>query len=421
MDITNQINKENYNMFKTDDETLKSLGFVQFSRKIYFFVKEVDNLYNIEGNKLVTKIGCLITNRSVSSIDDLFNFNKTVYLCDVDFPKEYNMDAIKRDFNKFINVAEITPLYAFANNHMASVDKFYNYGLSLVDLSIVNSDSFGIINFVDKTNESSPTFKETIYKNQYNPKFYMLSDAKAHERDNVSRCGKVEEFVDSHTKILCNKYGSENVDNFIDGVKQSNIFINKRTMCINEFITAFFNKYMFLHFDDIEIIYNSQLSKPLNIKKLNTFTKFTDEAKNYYIDQLLTDIDKLTDNLKHEIKEDFYMVFSITDQFVIADVYFFSDNHKIRITKPLYKLYGEFALDSEQMLHDIEISSDIAKSDMLEQIGRDMKGLEFVKDVSNAISMIDNATKALMLNIEENKKSVENLIQSNNKLMIEEK
>ena len=55
-------------MIKTDYETLKELGFTQFRRKIYFFVKEVDNLYNIEGNKLVTKIGCLITNCSVSSI-----------------------------------------------------------------------------------------------------------------------------------------------------------------------------------------------------------------------------------------------------------------------------------------------------------------------------------------------------------------
>ena len=208
MDITNQINKKNYNMIKTDYETLKELGFTQFRRKIYFFVKEVDNLYNIEGNKLVTKIGCLITNCSVSSINDLFNFNKTVYLCDVDFPKEYNMDAIKRDFNKFVNDAEITPLYAFANNYMTSTNKFYNYGLSLVDLSISDNNSFGIINFADKTNESSPTFKEIIYENQYNPKFYMLSDAKIHERNNISRCGKVEEFFDSHTTILCNKYGS---------------------------------------------------------------------------------------------------------------------------------------------------------------------------------------------------------------------
>lgn len=421
MNITNNINRNNFNMYKTDNEILKSLGFKNFSRKIYFFIKEVDNLYNIEGNKLVTKIGCLITNRSISCVDKSTNYNKTVYLCDVEFPKEYNIETIKRDFNKFVDIVDITPLYAFANNHIiTNENKFFNYGLTLVDLSISNHNSFGIINFADRTNESLPTFKEIIYGNQYNPKYYMVSDAKAHEDEQELRNGKVEHFFDSNTKILCNKYGSENVDNFINGVEQKGIFIDKRTMCINELITAFFNKYMFLQFDDIEIIYNSQLSKPLNIKKLTTFAEFTNDAKTYYIDQLLTDIEHLLENFKNELKEDFYLVLSITDQFVIADVYFFNDNRKIRITKPLYKLYGEFALDSEQMLNCIESDADIAKCDMLEQVSRDIQGIEFVRDISGAINLIDNATKSILLAMEENKENARNLIQGNNICLLED-
>lgn len=411
MNITNTINKDNYDSLKTQNEIMNQLGFDLFNRKIYFFIKESKNLYNIEGNNIVNKIGCLITNRSVFSKNGHRDYNKTVYLCDVEFPKEYNIETIKSNFDKFINVATINPLYAFANNHIINTktNTFINIGLSMVDLSVSDRNSFGVINFSNNDN-SDPVFKEIVYGNEYNPKYYNRFDAELNKDSHDTRNGNVEDFMDNRTKVLCNKYGSENVDNFINGSKQEGIFIDKRTMFVNEFINSFFNKYMFLHFDDIEIIYNSTLDKPLNIRKLNTFTKFDNEAITYYLDQLMSDIETCISILKNDLKEDFYMVFSITDQFVICDIHFFKDMRELRITKPLYKLYGEFALDSEQILNDVETSAEIAKYDMLEQVSRNVQSLEFVKDISGAISLIENATKAIQMSIIDNKCNVEKLI-----------
>jgi hypothetical protein len=280
MNITNAINKGNYETVHTQEEILKSIGFKQFQRKICFFIKENKNLYNIEGNNLVTKVGALITNISKSEIDKRECYNKTVYLCDIEFPNTFDMNAIKRDISKFIDSADIHPLYAFANNHIISHDsqyKFNDYGLTMVDLSIKKS-SYGVLNFSNAT--QLPLYKEIIYGNEYNPKYYTNRDAKFYSEIDDSRSGNINDIFDNRTKLICNKIGGDSVDIYTNNVKEEGIFIDKRTITINEFITTFFNKYMFLQFDDIEFIYDSRLSKPLNIKKLTTFTKFEQKLKN---------------------------------------------------------------------------------------------------------------------------------------------
>jgi hypothetical protein len=125
----------------------------------------------------------------------------------------------------------------------------------------------------------------------------------------------------------------------------------------------------------------------------------------------MDDISDIIKSFSIQLNEDFYMVFYINDQYAIIDITLFKDNKEIRITKPLYKLYGEFALDSEEILNNIETSGELAKCDMLDYVHQDMKGIEFIRDISGAISMIDNATKSLSLMIESNKADVKNLIE----------
>lgn len=415
MNITSAINKGNSTAFQTQEEIFKSLGIKSFQRKICFFIKENKNVYNIEGNNLVTSVGCLVTNISVYKINDIECYNKTVYLCDVEFPKQYDSNAIKRDISKFIENATIIPLYAFANNHIISFKekepKFYDIGLTMVDLAVSDNSSYGVLNFSNSTNV--PMYKEIIYGNEYNPKYYNKLDAEVNSVDNESRSGNINEIFDNKTKLICNKCGSDNVDVFINNVKQNTISIDKRTILINEFITSFFSKYVFIQFDEIEFVYNTMLSNPLNIKKLTTFTKFESEAQDFYIEQLMYDINTSIETLKNQLKEDFYIVFYINSQYVILDITLFKYPTEIRITKPLYKLYGEFALDSEEILNNIESSRDMAKSDMLENIHRDIKSLEFVRDISGAITAIDNATKSLGMLLETNKNDIRNLIEGN--------
>jgi hypothetical protein len=415
MNITSAINKGNNIAFQTQEEIYKKLGIKSFQRKICFFIKENKNVYNIEGNNLVTSVGCLVTNISVYEIGKNECYNKTVYLCDVEFPRQYDMNAIKRDISKFIENATIIPLYAFANNHIISFKekerKFYDIGLTMVDLAVSDNSSYGVLNFSNSTN--APMYKEVIYGNEYNPKYYNKLDAEVNSVENETRTGNINEIFDNKTKLICNKCGSDNVDVFINNVKQNTISIDKRTILINEFITNFFSKYVFIQFDEIEFVYNSTLASPLNIKKLTTFTKFESEAQDFYIEQLMYDIKTSIETLKTQLKEDFYMVFYINSQYVILDITLFKYPTEIRINKPLYKLYGEFALDSEEILNNIECSGDMAKSDMIETIHKDIKGLEFVRDISGAISAIDSATKSLGLLLESNKNDVRNLIEGN--------
>ena len=117
------------------------------------------------------------------------------------------------------------------------------------------------------------------------------------------------------------------------------------------------------------------------------------------------------------------MVLSITNRNLILDITFFNENDKrIRILKPLYKLYGEFALESEEIISEIESNTELAKCDMLEQLENNVRGLEMVNDISNAITMLDSAANTLIMNIEDNKSRLENLIGNNkNQKMIENK
>ena len=79
----------NENMLETKpSNNLKELGFIDYKRTIQLFIKEIERINGIPDRK-VQEIAALITNYSIVDIDrDSRMFNKTVYFCNVEFPKD---------------------------------------------------------------------------------------------------------------------------------------------------------------------------------------------------------------------------------------------------------------------------------------------------------------------------------------------
>ena len=409
----------------SNDKIMKDLGFKKYQRNIHFFMKQNKNVYNIEGNNIITKICCLITNKSVIENRGKITYDKTTYLCDVEFPEHCGVEVIKKNIIPFIEAAKITPTYVFENNHCIVLDKnqLYDFGLTMVDVGVSNSSVFGLFNF-SNNKQSDPMFKEAVYSNRFNPKFYNHVDAEVFNNDNddESNTYSISDLRDNNTTIEYSLLDSE-ISTLINNVLQDTYCIDKKMIGLNEFITSFFNKWLFLQFESIEIIYNTKLEKPLGIKNLRTFYPFEEVAKEHFIDLLFNDITICLNNLEKTLNEPFYLVLSINNRNLILDITFFNENDKrIRILKPLYKLYGEFALESEEIISEIESNTELAKCDMLEQLENNVRGLEMVNDISNAINMLDSAANTLIMNIEDNKSRLENLIGNNkNRKMIENK
>ena len=120
---------------------------------------------------------------------------------------------------------------------------------------------------------------------------------------------------------------------------------------------------------------------------------------------------------------DYYLVLSIDKQFAILDILFFDTHKEIRITKPLYKLYGEFSLSSETLMNDVKSMSDIAKLDYIEQsiesVSRNGDKLALEENIHGVIDMIDSATKTLQLMICDQKDQYSNLIGTNDVKLLE--
>ena len=417
MNVSKIIERFDPNRFDSYDSYMKDLGYKDFSRKITIFVKENKNLYNIRGNNVVTNVGCLVTNickytKKESDIVKTY-FNKTVYLCDLDCPSTIDNSTTNSVMNCLDKCTAI-PLYAFSNNIIeTSNNSFTDLGLTLIDLSMKDCSSFGIINCSGNNNNS--LYKEVIYGSKYNPMYYSNIDI---ENNHETRIHTIEELVDNKTRILFNKREHETVINLVNNEVQKGIFIDKYIMGLNEYMSEFFTSYLFLPFDNIEFVYDSRLDKPLNVITLNTFYKFGNDTNDYLIEELMNKINQKLNFLKTKLETDFYLITRISDQFILCDLHIFSISREIRLSKPLYRQYCEYAIDSEMIINDIEYNGEIAK---LEYIDKSVEQLGFTRNITSAINMINDATHQLSMIIEENKSNIHNLISNNSKKYIEDK
>lgn len=415
------------NRFCSDDgDILKNMGFIDYKREITLFLKENKNTNGIIGHNLVTKINGLVTNYSIFHDHKLNNrlFTKTTYVCEVEFPNNITIDMLKRNIDSFVSVATINPIHAFTNAYLVeSNGNIRDYGLSLLDLTLPTA-SFHILNF-SNLDQNDKLNKFIIYDNKYNPRFYNSYDCNAlYDFNNHSEksCPLVE-LYDYHSHITCNIHGNETVDNFINNNPQTGIYINKRTVKVSESLSDIFNKILFVSVDGLEFVYDSR-NDDINIKKLSFFTRFNKSLEDRLCLDIHNSIIEWKETLKANFKNiDYYLVLSIDKQFAILDIMFFDTHKEIRITKPLYKLYGEFSLNSETLMNDTEAMGDIAKLDYIERsieaASHNENKLELEESIQGVINIIDSATKTLQLMICEQKDQYSNLIGVNDVKLLE--
>ncbi len=416
MNITNAvIDRPNFNKkLSTKKEFLRELGIKGYSRSINLFFKESKNINGVIGHNLVSKVGCLITNKCIFELEPTENnvkrtaYQKTVYLCNVEFPNSFSMNAIKADMSKFIGSATIEPTYAFNNAVIEYEDgRFFDMGLSMVDLSLKDNSSFGIINF---SKDFNPENKDVIYGNEFNPKFYCILDTRANESIEKDRSGNIEDFVDGSTKIIYNTFGNEAVDNFINNEQLTGIYIDKQTIAISEFMKMFFNRYLFSCIEDFEFQTETNNSIALIPKKITTFAPFSKNINEHYLSMLVESSISCVETLEKELKEPFKLICGISNNFIITNVYFLNGGKTIRITDPLYKMYGGFAINSEIISKEIDNHADIVKMDMLEQCCETQTLLNSPEAINELIGYIDSQTEALKMILEENGERARQLI-----------
>lgn len=415
------------NRFCSDDsDILKNMGFIDYKREITLFLKENKNTNGITGHNLVTKINGLVTNYSIFHDNKLNNrlFTKTTYVCEVEFPNNITIDMLKRNIDSFVSVATINPIHAFTNAYLIESNRnIRDYGLSLLDLTLPTA-SFHILNF-SNLDQNDKLNKFIIYDNKYNPRFYNSYDCNTlYDYNNHSEksCPLVE-LYDHHSHITCNTHGNETVDNFINNNPQTGIYINKRTVKVSESLSDIFNKILFVSVDGLEFVYDSR-NDDINIKKLSFFTRFNKSLEERLCLDIHNSIIEWKETLKANFKNtDYYLVLSIDKQFAILDIMFFDTRKEIRITKPLYKLYGEFSLNSETLMNDVKSMGDIAKLDYIEQsiesVSRNGDKLAIEESIHGVINMIDSATKTLQLMICDQKDQYSNLIGTNDVKLLE--
>ena len=414
------------NKFCSDDDVLKNMGFIDYKREITLFLKENKNTNGITGHNLVTKINGLVTNYSIFHDHKLNNrlFTKTTYVCEVEFSNNITIDMLKRNIDSFVSVATINPIHAFTNAYLIeSNGNIRDYGLSLLDLTLPTA-SFHILNF-SNLDQNDKLNKFIIYENKYNPRFYNSYDCNAlydFNSHSEKSCPLVD-LYDYHSHITCNTHGNETVDNFINNNPQTGIYINKRTVKVSESLSDIFNKILFVSIDGLEFVYDSR-NDDINIKKLSFFTRFNKSLEDRLCLDIYNSIIEWKETLKANFKNiDYYLVLSIDKQFAILDILFFDTQKEIRITKPLYKLYGEFSLNSETLMNDTEAMGDIAKLDYIEQsiesVSRNGNKLALGESIHGVIDMIDSATKTLQLMICDQKDKYSNLIGTNNVKLLE--
>lgn len=403
MNISNTIKRLDPNGFDDASRHMSDLGYINYSRKITIFVKEKENLYKIQGNNIITNVGCLITNMCTYKKDKSIYYNKTVYLCDLEYPSTLKSSDIKKTLGNCLNECTARPLYAFANNVIEQDSKTsFDLGLTLVDLSVCDNGAYGIINFIDP--ERFKGYEEVVYGNKYNPMFYGNSN----EESDRSRIHTIEDLVDNKTKIIFNKSNQESVVNIKNNITQKGIIIDKYTMSLNEYMSSFFAGYLFVPIEKIEFVYDSRLNQPLNIIKLTTFDKFHNDITNdNVVDDVMDLINEKIQILRNELSSDFYIVTRISDQFMICDLHVFNASREIILSKPLYRQYCEYAIDSQQIIDDVEYSGEIAKIDYIE---KSIEQIGFNRNISGAIELINNATEKLQMLMSENKDYLYNMI-----------
>lgn len=417
MNITKQVVDRPFEKSKQSTilkEIRKTLGMDFYKRDINVLVNETKTANGIVGHDIITSTRCLITNYSVTNRningENSKVYNKTVYICEMEFPGIITKELIEYNLTKVLSAAVITPAYAFSNHHIAFENgKFYDYGITMIDLIGSNGGSFGIINFSDNSKNSRPTFKEIVYKDFYNPKYYINDECEFRGDDRENRNGSIRDYVDDNTTILYNPLIKKDIALYINNERKTGIYINDRTVKSSKLVNDLFSELLFIPIEELSFVYDSScITKklsPLNIKKISFFTKFVDSFKDECLEEIANSILTRLDVFSYEMKNksDFYCVFNSNAAITILNIYFYDSGEELKIAVPNEKLYSEYALSSEIILNNIEYDGEIAKLDYIESKNPDTIGMieNASNRIDNVIQMIDEHTMKRQLDYEE--------------------
>lgn len=398
MNITKSVierNLFNKSMVNKEEMSKEAIGIIDYHRIIVIYPSTSKNLYNIDGNNILTTSKCAIINYSISVPDhepDKKIFSKTTYICDLNFPGNITPEMLmESDMSRLLNGAKVDPLYGFNNIHVEYKDGEYcDHGLTMADL-YSNQYDYGVLNFSGENKDNNYHFQDILMPQFFNPKLYIPKESEI--KNNIEKKGMLMDFIDEHTRIVkdVNDY-KKNVKYYKNGIERKERIINKRIIKTNELLLDIFSDLIFIPIEDFQFITKVENDIEINVQKLTTFKRFNNQINNYYYEKVIESITKTISNFKNDTKEDnFYISVMKNEVLFSINIYFKNQNSnvdEIRITSPIYKMYSQFALNNESIIESIENDTEYAKLNLLETCYENPDNM-----LRNAIADVKEATR----------------------------
>lgn len=377
MNITTSVVERNKNLkdqINREGLMKEAVGINYYKRIISIYPSVSKNIHNIDGNNVLLSSKCMIINYSISQNQKIPNailFNKTTYICDLNFPGNITPEMLMMpDISKILSNASIEPIYAFNNPHYEKSDnKYVDLGLTMVDLNSIGD--YGVINFSQNNNDERRDYIRDIVTPEYfNPKLYIPQE-KEFGDNNCTKNGVITDFIDNHTSIIKDVHNyKRNIKVYKNGIERTDRVINKRTLKTNELLLDIFSDIIFLPIEDLDMIIDTVGGVNYNIRKFTTFKRFNNEINKYYYSKTVNSILKTIKNFRNIMNgENFYINIQKSETLFSLNIAFNNKDNsvdEIRITNPIYKLYSQFALNNESIVNNIENDIEYSKACLIE-------------------------------------------------------
>ena len=428
MNITTSVVERNKNLkdqINREGLMREAVGINYYKRIISIYPSVSKNIHNIDGNNVLLSSKCMIINYSISQNQKIPNatlFNKTTYICDLNFPGNITPEMLMMpDISKILSNASIEPIYAFNNPHYEKSDnKYVDLGLTMVDLNSIGD--YGVINFSQNNNDERRDYIRDIVTPEYfNPKLYIPQE-KEFGDNNCTKNGVITDFIDNHTSIIKDIHNyKRNIKVYKNGIERTDRVINKRTLKTNELLLDIFSDIIFLPIEDLDMIVDTVGGINYNIRKFTTFKRFNNEINKYYYSKTVNSILKTIKNFRNIMNgENFYINIQKNETLFSLNIAFNNKDNsvdEIRITNPIYKLYSQFALNNESIVNNIENDIEYSKACLIEDHYNSENTIRGLINNINAISdniqsiatishQIDNYKAGLISNHYDNKQKL---------------
>lgn len=428
MNITTSVVERNKNLKDQINRAglmREAVGINYYKRIISIYPSVSKNIHNIDGNNVLLSSKCMIINYSISQNQKILNatlFNKTTYICDLNFPGNITPEMLMMpDISKILSNASIEPIYAFNNPHYEKNDnKYIDLGLTMVDLNSVGD--CGVINFSQNNNDEKRDYIRDIVTPEYfNPKLYIPQEREFSD-NNCTKNGVITDFIDNHTSIIKDVHNyKRNIKVYKNGIERTDRVINKRTLKTNELLLDIFSDIIFLPIEDLDMIIDTVGGINYNIRKFTTFKRFNIEINRHYYSKTVNSILKTIKNFRNIMNgENFYINIQKSETLFSLNVAFNNKDNsvdEIRITNPIYKLYSQFALNNESIVNNIENDIEYSKACLIEDhynSENTIRGLinninaisDNIKNITTISQQIDNYKIGLISNHYDNKQKL---------------